>query len=96
MIFIAIFVGGLLLYAVVRSSVYSAGITLQNKFHALGPLEHKSLDEIRAAVGDPVATAAVGNGRVLYQWAETGFRVAILFEGQRFDGITSIYGGTVS
>ena len=96
MIFIVVVFVGILLYAIINASTRSGGRALGRKFELLGDMKGKTLQEITKAVGDPIATSNVGNGKTLYQWAAPGYRIALLFEGDKFDDIASIYGGTAS
>jgi hypothetical protein len=96
MVFIIPLLLGLVLYALISAGVRSKGTQLGKKFQSIGDMKGKTLDEIRAVVGDPVSTSNVGNGKTLYQWAAPGFSVALLFEGQMFHGISSAYGANVS
>ena len=95
--FIIMLFGSLILYAFIRAAVRAPGQALGKKFQSLGQMEGKSLDEICAVVGQPTSMSAVGNGKTLYQWMESGFHIAILFDTNKtFAGITSVYGGIVS
>ena len=96
MVFIIPIIIGLIIYAIISAGVRAPGNALGRKFQSLGQMEGKTLDEICAVVGQPISTAAMGNGKTLYQWSATGFHVAILFEGQAFAGIASVHGANVS
>jgi hypothetical protein len=96
MFFIIPIVAGLILYAIVSAGVRAPGQTMAKKFVSLGELKGKSLADITSVAGDPISTANMGNGKALYQWAASGFRVALMFEGQTCVGISSVYGANVS
>jgi hypothetical protein len=54
---------------------------LPAKFHAIGILAGRPLDEIVAVAGPPNSVAIVGPGLKLLQWMEGGYHIALLFDG---------------
>ena len=61
------------------------GNLLQNNFAKLtedtnGVLAGKTLDEVKAACGDPSAVSSIGDGQMLYQWQATGYHIALVFD----------------
>ena len=73
-------VGGLIWYAITSFAVKAPGQGLHKKFADLGVLQGKSLEEIKAAVGNPSAVSAMGDGTTLYQWQATSYHIALLFD----------------
>ena len=59
----------------------SSGSDLAWKFFALGKLTGKSATEIIAGVGRPTSRRSMANGQTLLQWQATGYRMALLFNG---------------
>jgi hypothetical protein len=94
MILIIILFAGILLYAITSAGVRAPGKAMGNKFRSLGDMHGKTLQEIVAVVGDPISTADMGGDKTLYQWAASGFHIALLFSGQTCDSISSVYGAT--
>lgn len=90
------FIVFIVVYAIFRTNPRAAGDKLGKKFELLGELRGKSLADITSVAGDPISTANMGNGKTLYQWAAPSFRIALLFEGGKCIGISSVYGGVVS
>ncbi|WP_386066300.1 hypothetical protein ACFJIW_17405 [Tahibacter sp. UC22_41] len=80
----AIVVGG----AISAALAGMQGESLAQKFAALGTLTGRSRQEIIDAVGPPNSVSAVGAGQTLLQWQVQGYHIALLFTGDRCDGVT--------
>jgi len=75
------FVGGLVIYAVIRALVRAPGASLQQKFVKLGTLKGRPEADIVAAVGPPQSRGVAAGGYLL-QWMATGYHIALRFDAQ--------------
>lgn len=78
-------IGGIIWWLLSSALVRMSGNLLQNNFAKLtedtnGVLAGKTLDEVKAACGDPSAVSSIGNGQMLYQWQATGYHIALVFD----------------
>ncbi len=84
LISVGTFVGGLILYAIMRSLVRAPGNALQSKFVQLGTVAGKTYDEIQIIAGTPnsvsVQTDENGNKITVRQWISTGYHIVLLFD----------------
>lgn len=64
------------------------GRAMARKFADLGQLAGKTKTEIIWAVGNPTSFSAMADGKSLLQWQETGYHIALLFSGEKCDGVT--------
>jgi hypothetical protein len=88
-IYVAPLVGGLILYAIIRSVVRAPGASLASKFKAQGTLQGRTKQDIIATVGPPQAVSAVAGGKTLLQWQATGYHIALRFdENDLCEGVT--------
>jgi hypothetical protein len=87
-IFVGVFVGGIVLYAIQKAAVTAPGRALHQKFVALGQVPGKSMAEIVSAVGQPTTTSALADGRVLLQWQAMGCHMAMAFKDDVCEGYT--------
>lgn len=76
-----------------QPDIYARARDLQSKFQNLGVLTGKTRAEIEAVVGPPNSISSVAGGKILCQWIETGFHVALLFKDDVFEGVTHEYIG---
>jgi len=60
----------------------SSGNDLAWKFFGLGKLTGKTATEVIAGVGQPTSRRSMANGQTLLRWQATGYRVALLFNGE--------------
>ena len=59
------------------------------KFADLGEIRGKTKDEIIAGVGPPNAIDPLPDGKQLLQWMNHGYHIALLFEGEICQGVTT-------
>lgn len=81
-IYVGPFIGGLFLFVLIAAAVRAPGAALSKKFVALGTLSGKTKAEIIAAVGQPNAVSAAGEGKTVLQWLRTGYHIALVFNAQ--------------
>lgn len=81
-------VGGLVLFGLISALVKASGHNLNAKFAQLGELKGRSRLEIEAVVGPPNAVSAIAEGKSVCQWMQTGYHIALLFNGDTCEGIT--------
>ncbi len=65
----------------------NSGSRLQQKFVSLGNMAGKTDEEIFTVAGKPNGIAHMGEGRYIYQWSDTGYNIAILFEDRKVKSI---------
>ena len=81
--------GGLVLYAIIHSSVRSAGNSLQSKFQKLGNLKGRPQSQIVAAVGPPNSISARAEGGQTLQWLKPGYHIVLIFDADEIcQGVT--------
>ena len=80
--------GGLILFGVIAALVRVPGQNLNAKFVELGELKGRSRKEIDAAVGPPNAVAAIADGKTVCQWMQTGYHIALVFDGEICEGVS--------
>jgi len=85
--------GGSLLSGATNAAVRAPGRELQRKFVALGVMTGKTKEDIVAAVGPPSSISQLPDGKMLLQWIATGYHIALLFDGETFDGVTHEFAG---
>ena len=81
-------VGGLVLFGIISALVKAPGRDLNAKFVQLGELKGKSRLEIEAVAGPPNAVSAIAEGKSICQWVQTGYHIALLFNGDTCEGVT--------
>jgi hypothetical protein len=79
---------GLILFGVITALVRAPGQNLHAKFVELGELKGRSRKEIEAAVGPPNAVSAIADGKSVCQWMQTGYHIALLFDGDICEGVS--------
>lgn len=89
MSWVMIIVGGLLLYMLISAIVAAPGKLLAQKFASAGTLAGKSKDEIVAIVGPPNSVSGLEGGKTLCQWMAAGYHIALRFDGEVCEGVTS-------
>ena len=87
--------GGLGLNALISGAVRIPGHLLQGKFASMGNLSGKSMREIIAVAGAPSSISPLPNGKHLLQWMATGYHIAIIFNGELFEGVSHEFGGGI-
>lgn len=85
---IGIFVVSGIIFALQQQAVTAPGRALHKKFVELGNIQGKTKEEIIAKVGRPTSISAAGPDQTLLQWQATGCHMALLFTGEKCDGIT--------
>ena len=83
-----IIIGGIVFYAFIHMAVRSQGASLNQKFHSLGDMRGRTMEDIIAVVGPPNSRSTVGNGRVICQWIQSGYHIALIFTDDICDGIS--------
>ena len=86
--FILIFIGGIVLYAIISAMTTAPGRSLQSKFVGMGTLTGKSKNEIIAVVGSPNSISALPDGKAVLQWMATGYQIALIFNGDICEGVS--------
>ena len=86
--FILIFIGGIVLFAVMSAMTKAPGRSLQVKFVRMGTLAGKTKDEIIAIVGTPNSISALADGKAMLQWMATGYHIALIFNGDICEGVS--------
>ena len=79
-IYVLPFVGGLILYAIIKALVRAPGASLNTKFAQLGTLKGKTLQEITSVCGQPNSVSINADGNKVYQWLATGYHIVLLFD----------------
>ena len=74
------FVGGLILYLVMKAFVRAPGAALNMKFTSLGTLKGKTFQEITAVCGQPNSNSVNADGHKVRQWMATGYHIVLLFD----------------
>lgn len=77
-----------LFFGLQSAAVTSKGRSLAKSFGGLGDMTGMSKDKIIGTVGSPTSVSELPGGKTLLQWQETGYHIAIRFDGDTFDGIT--------
>lgn len=86
--FIWVFIGGIVLFAIISVMTTAPGRSLQRKFVGMGTLAGKSKDEIIAVVGAPNSISALPDGKAILQWMATGYHIALIFNGEVCEGVS--------
>ncbi len=86
--FIWVFIGGIVLYAIISAMTTAPGRSLQNKFVNMGTLTGKSKNEIISRVGSPNSISALPDGKVVLQWMATGYHIALIFNDDICEGVS--------
>lgn len=86
--FIWVFIGGIVLYAIISAMTTAPGRSLQNKFVNMGTLTGKSKNEIISIVGSPNSISALPDGKVVLQWMATGYHIALIFNDDICEGVS--------
>jgi len=74
------FIGGLIIYVIIKAVVRAPGASLRTKFQMLGVLKGKTLSEIVAKVGQPNSVSVGAEGVRIRQWMATGYHIVLLFD----------------
>lgn len=69
--------------------VTAPGRALQRKFMSLGDMRGMTRARIEAVAGTPNSFGALGGNQILLQWMATGYHIALVFEDDICQGITS-------
>ena len=86
--FIWVFIGGIVLYAIISAMTTAPGRSLQNKFVNMGTLTGKSKNVIISIVGSPNSISALPDGKVVLQWMATGYHIALIFNDDICEGVS--------
>lgn len=86
--FIWVFIGGIVLYAIISAMTTAPGKSLQNKFVNMGTLTGKSKNEIISIVGSPNSISALPDGKAVLQWMATGYHIALIFNDDICEGVS--------
>ena len=86
--FIWVFIGGIVLYAIISAMTTAPGRSRQNKFVNMGTLTGKSKNEIISIVGSPNSISALPDGKVVLQWMATGYHIALIFNDDICEGVS--------
>ena len=71
------------------TDVTAPGRALQRRFMSLGDMRGMTRAHIESVVGTPNSFGALGGGQILLQWMATGYHIALVFEDDICQGITS-------
>ena len=79
-LYVSPFIGGLIIYVIIKAFVRAPGASLRTKFQKLGVLKGKTLSEIVAKVGQPNSVSMGTGGVKIRQWMAAGYHIVLLFD----------------
>jgi hypothetical protein len=86
-----IFIGIMVLVGLIASAFGSESHSLETKFNQLGILAGKTRAEIISSTGEPTSISAMGDGKLLLQWMETGYHIALVFKDDVCEGVSHVF-----